>query len=198
MSLAPLLFAAALVSPLDHHEKDGTTLTAPPKVGGVVPDFALPALLPDAGTGGEDAMVELSRVLKDGPAVLVVLRGYPGYQCPLCSRQVGSLIGQADAFEKAGVAVVLVYPGPADKLEGFAKEFADKFELPDNFVFLLDPDYQFTSAYHLRWEAPRETAYPSTFVLAPDREVTYAAVSQTHGGRPETAAVLAAAKRAGK
>ena len=192
MSLAPLLFAAAsLISPLDHHEEDGATLTAPPKVGDVVPDFALPAL-------GADAKVELSRVLEDGPAVLVVLRGYPGYQCPICSRQVGSLIQRADAFKEAGVRVVMVYPGPAEKLEGFAEEFAGKFDLPDNFVFLLDPGYEFTNAYRLRWEAPRETAYPSTFVLTPDRKVTYAVVSKEHGGRPETAAVLAAAEKAGK
>lgn len=192
MSFAPLLFAAAsLVAPLDHHEKDETKLTAPPKVGDAVPDFALPAL-------GADAKVELSRVLEDGPVVLVVLRGYPGYQCPICSRQVGSLIQRADAFKKAGTRVVMVYPGPAEKLDGFAKEFAGKFDLPDNFLFLLDPGYEFTNAYQLRWEAPRETAYPSTFVVTPDRKVTYAAVSKTHGGRPDTAAVVAAAETAGK
>ena len=191
MFAAPLLAACLLAAP-DHHEKPGATLTAPPKVGDVVPDFALPVL------GEADAKVELNRVLEDGPVVLVVLRGYPGYQCPICSRQVGALIQRADAFEKAGARVVMVYPGPAEKLAGFAEEFAGKFELPDDFLFLLDPGYAFTNAYKLRWEAPRETAYPSTFVIAPDRTVTYAVVSKTHGGRPDAAAVLAAAERAGR
>ena len=195
MSLAPLFLAAACVAPLDHHEKGEATLEAPPKVGDTVPDFALPALLPG---GGADAKVELSKVLEDGPVVLVVLRGYPGYQCPMCTRQVGSLIQQADAFKKAGARVVMVYPGPAENLEMRAKEFGGKGELPDNFVFLLDPGYEFTNAYHLRWEAPGETAYPSTFVVTPDRKVTYATVSKTHGGRPKTAEVVAAAQKAGK
>ena len=194
MSLAPLLFAAACLAPVDHHEEGEAALTAPPKVGDTVPDFALPVL----GKDGNDEPVELSGLLGDGPVVLVVLRGYPGYQCPICSRQVGALVQRADQFEKAGASVVMVYPGPAEKLEGFAAEFAGKFDLPENFTFLLDPGYAFTDAYRLRWDAPRETAYPSTFVLAPDRTVTYATVSKTHGGRPDAAEVVAAAEAAGK
>lgn len=61
------------------------------KVGSEAPDFELAAL------GGEK--VKLSKLTESGP---VVLRGYPGYQCPLCTRQVGELIGKADEFKKAG------------------------------------------------------------------------------------------------
>src|SRR6478672_11201036 len=72
-----------------------------PKVGTEAPDFELASL------GGEK--VKLSKLTDSGPVVLVVLRGYPGYQCPLCTRQVGELIGKADEFKKAGARVVLVY-----------------------------------------------------------------------------------------
>jgi peroxiredoxin Q/BCP len=61
--------------------------------------------------------------------------------------------------------VLLVYPGPAKELESHAKEFARSKKLPANFHFVVDPDYKFTKAYDLHWDAPKETAYPSTFVV---------------------------------
>src|SRR5262249_25517184 len=50
-----------------------------PKIGDEPKDFELTAL------GGEK--VKLSKATESGPVVLVVLRGYPGYQCPICSGQ---------------------------------------------------------------------------------------------------------------
>jgi len=51
----------------------GAALAAePPQVGDVVPDFTLKTL------DGKD--VKLSDVAAAGPVVLIVLRGYPGYQ----------------------------------------------------------------------------------------------------------------------
>ena len=199
VSLAPLLFASslALVAP-DHHEEK--PLEAPPQVGQTAPDFELPALIGDEaeGNGGDPALVKLSEVAKTGPVVLMVLRGYPGYQCPICSRQVAGFVRRADALEKAGARVLMVYPGPKADLGKFAAEFAGKFDLPENFLFLLDPDYKFTNAYKLRWDAPRETAYPSTFVLTKGRKVALAKVSEGHGDRSEPKEVLAAVRKAAK
>lgn len=155
-----------------------------PKVGDEAKDFELMSL------GGEK--VKLSKLTASGPVVLVVLRGYPGYQCPLCTKQVGDLIGKADEFKKAGARVVLVYPGPADKLKEHAGEFVKGKDYPAHFTFLLDPDYTFTNAYGLRWDAKNETAYPSTFVLDGKRQVTFAKVSTTHGDRSKVADVLKA------
>jgi alkyl hydroperoxide reductase subunit AhpC len=55
----------------------------------------------------------------------------------------------------------------------------------------LDPDYTFTLRYGLRWDAPRETAYPSTFVIDRGGVVRFALVSRTHDGRAPAADVLA-------
>ena len=156
----------------------------PPAVGAEAPDFELMSI------GGEK--VKLSKLTEKGPVVLVVLRGYPGYQCPLCTKQVGELIGKADEFKKAGAQVVFVYPGPADKLKEKADEFVKGKDYPAQFTLLLDPDYTFTNAYGLRWDAKNETAYPSTFVLDGKRKVTFAKVSTTHGDRSKVADVLAA------
>jgi peroxiredoxin len=156
----------------------------PPAVGKEVEDFELESL-----GGGK---VKLSEATGEGPVVLVVLRGYPGYQCPACTAQVSGLASKAKAIKEAGARVLLVYPGPAEALNAKAEEFTAGKALPEGFDLLLDPDYSFTKAYNLRWDAPNETAYPSTFVISPDRKVTYAKISKTHGGRASTDEVVKA------
>jgi peroxiredoxin len=96
---------------------------------------------------------------------------------------VADFSSKADAFKKAGARVVFVYPGPSDKLNERAAEFVKGKQFPDHYSFLLDPDFTFTQAYGLRWDARNETAYPSTFILDMNRKVTFANVSLTHGGR---------------
>jgi peroxiredoxin Q/BCP len=137
---------------------------------------------------------KLSELTMDGPVVLVVLRGFPGYQCPICTRQVADLRRNAEEFAKLGAKVVLVYPGPgpADSLKKKAEEFLAYVELPKPFVMMVDPEYAFTNQYELRWDASQETAYPSTFVLDTKRIVKFRKISQTHGDRAPTREVLAA------
>jgi thioredoxin-dependent peroxiredoxin len=158
--------------------------SAPPKVGDQAPDFELLAL------GGEK--VRLSTIAKQGQVAVVVLRGYPGYQCPVCSRQVRQFAEREKQFEAAGAEVLMIYPGPAHELQKRAAEFVQGRDLPNNFRLLLDPDYEFTNAWHLRWNAPRETAFPSTFVLDHDRKIRFAQISRSHGGRAAVDDVLAA------
>lgn len=138
--------------------------------------------------------VQLSKLSDDQPVVLVVLRGWPGYQCGICSRQVGGLVGDADKFAESGAAVLMVYPGPSEEMQKHAKEFAEDFEFPENFYFTLDPDYSMINKYGLRWDANKETAYPSTFVINKSGEIVYSTVSTKHGGRADTKDILDALK----
>lgn len=153
-----------------------------PKVGEVAKDFELSAL------GGEK--VQLAKLTEAGNVVLVVLRGYPGYQCPLCTKQFGEFLGKADEFKKANARVVFVYPGPSKELKDRAGEFVKGKDYPDHFQILLDPDYMFTNSYGLRWDADKETAYPSTFIIDMKRKVTFAKVSTNHGNRSKTEDIL--------
>jgi len=183
MSFSSLLIASLAIGP--PALSGDAPRTDPPKVGETAPDFTLPEL-------GEEKPTTLSKVTADGPVVLLVLRGYPGYQCPICTRQVGAYLQRADAFKEAGARVILIYPGPEENLKTFAAEFAEELELPEGFTFLMDPGYVFTNAYQLRWDAPRETAYPSAFVLDPKRKVAFAKVSKQHGGRVKPQEALSA------
>jgi peroxiredoxin len=88
----------------------------------------------------------------------------------------------------------MIYPGPAEKLQAHAQDFLKDKAWPAGFLFVVDPDYAFTNAYGLRWEAKNETAYPSTFVIARGGEVTSATISKSHGGRVSATQALAALK----
>jgi len=44
-------------------------------------------------------IVSLANLNHQGPVVLIVLRGYPGYQCPYCTRQVHDFPTSASAVE---------------------------------------------------------------------------------------------------
>ena len=141
------------------------------------PDFKLETI-----TGYE---VQLSKINAGHPVVLIVLRGWPGYQCPVCTKQVGSLVADVDKFTEKGAVVLMVYPGPSEQLQEHAREFSEDYKFPENFYFTLDPDYSMIANYGLRWEAPNETAYPSTFVINRKGEIVFSKISTTHGSRAE-------------
>jgi thioredoxin-dependent peroxiredoxin len=155
-----------------------------PKVGEKASDFTLAAL--------DGSQVKLSTELAHGPVVLVMLRGWPGYQCPFCTRQFGDFLGHAKDLEATGARVIFVYPGPADQVKQRATEFTANKDMPSNFRFLVDPDYVFTLAYGLRWDAPKETSYPSTFVIDKTSTVRFAQISKAHDGRAAAADVMKA------
>jgi peroxiredoxin len=158
--------------------------TQTPAKGQTAPDFTLSTL---SGTP-----VRLSNQASKGTTVLVILRGYPGYQCPFCQKQAHDFIAHASDFAKKKASVLLVYPGPPADLDRRAKEFLEKqAALPDNITLVTDPDYQVTSLYGLRWNAPEETAYPSTFLLDTKRVVMYEKISRSHGDRATATEVLA-------
>lgn len=155
---------------------------APPVVGEKAPDFSLSTV--------EGKNVRLSEVTRMGPVVLVVLRGYPGYQCPYCTRQVQDFIRKSQDFSDAGVRVLMVYPGPPASLGSKGSEFLADKKLPANFDLLLDPGYQFTNLYGLRWDAANETAYPSTFLIDHQGVIFFSKIVKEHGGRTTASEIL--------
>ena len=151
--------------------------------GDVAQDFTLNTL--------EGKAVELKALTAKQPVVLVVLRGWPGYQCPLCTRQVQDFIQKSGEF--AGKAqVLMVYPGPAENLREHAREFVADKQWPSDFLLVTDPDFTFTKAYGLRWNAKNETAYPSTFVIDTHGKICFAHTSKQHGDRVSADAALKA------
>lgn len=169
---------------MDNMASDMMNAVSPPQVGSMAPDFKLNTL--------EDQSVRLDDLTAKSKVVLVVLRGWPGYQCPLCSRQAHDFVNHEKELAADGVRVVMVYPGPPDDLRSHAADFLKDKDWPQDFQLVLDPDYSFTKAYGLRWDAPKETAYPSTFIIGKDNKVTFAQISKQHGDRVKADTVLKA------
>jgi len=158
-------------------------LAAIPEVGTKAPDFTL-----STPTGQR---VQMSDLTGKEAVVLVILRGFPGYQCPYCEKQVHDFVEHAPAFAAKHANVLLVYPGPPADLDAHAKDFLIKqSELPQNVQLVVDPDYTVTNRYGLRWDAPHETAYPSTFILDRKGSVLFEKVSHSHGDRTSAEDVL--------
>lgn len=164
-------------------------VAAPPKVGEIAPDFTLKTL--------DDTSLRLSELTSKSNVVLIVLRGWPGYQCPICERQVQEFIQAAPKFTEAGAQVLFVYPGPAADLKAHAEEFKTMKgkQWPGEFLYALDPDYSMVNTYDLRWDAPNETAYPSTIVIDKTRTVRFVKISHSHGDRTKAADVISEVKK---
>lgn len=156
---------------------------APPVVGEKARDFTLTRI--------DGKKVQLTALAKNGPVVVLMLRGWVGYQCPICNRQAGDFITHAKGLEAAGANVVLIYPGAADTVQGKAEDFVTGKTLPANFHFVMDPDLKTVNLYNLRWNAPNETAYPSSFLVDRTGVIRFAKISQSHGDRSSAADVLA-------
>jgi peroxiredoxin Q/BCP len=147
-----------------------------PAVGTKAPDFTL-----STPTG---KAITLSTEQGGHPLVLVILRGFPGYQCPYCVKQVHDFVDHASDFKAKNARVLLVYPGPPANLDQHAKKFLEKqAELPSNVVLVTDPDYKVTNLYGLRWHAPFETAHPTTLILDSKGTVVFEKISHSHGDR---------------
>jgi peroxiredoxin Q/BCP len=165
----------------------GSALAQTPAVGAKAPDFTL-----DTPTGNS---VSLATERAKGTTVLVLLRGFPGYQCPYCVKQVRDFVEHSTDFADKKVNVLLVYPGPPADLDQHAKEFlAKQSDLPSNIKLVIDPDYKMTNLYGLRWDAPHETAYPSTFILDKSGNILFEKISHSHGDRTSAEDILAQLK----
>jgi peroxiredoxin len=160
------------------------SVAATPGVGQRAPDFTL------STPNGES--LSLSALASRGNVVLIVLRGYPGYQCPFSQQQFQSYQQTAAQFAALGAQVLFIYPGSDSKnLADDATNMTGNNVLPSNVHVVLDPNYQFTSQYGLRWEAPNQTAYPSTFLLSKGRTVIFAHTGRTSSDQTPATDVLA-------
>jgi peroxiredoxin len=157
---------------------------ATPTAGERAPDFTLSTI--------DGTNVSLSGLARNGRVAVVLLRGYPGYQCPFAQQQFQSFTQAATQFATLSTEVLFVYPGNGGKdLAANAWAMLGGQTLPANVHLVLDPDYVFATKYGLRWDAEGQTVYPSTFLIHPDRTVFFAHTGQSQSDLTQSADALA-------
>ncbi len=126
--------------------------------------------------------------------LLVVLRGVPreekGAFCPSCLAQTSGLLANRAEFERRGVEVLVLFPGPADRVGEFVETARRQTAVaakPAAFRLLLDRDLSTCDRLGIR----ADLAKPSTYVLDTAGRVVYAYVGETSTDRPSVNAVLA-------
>lgn len=183
-SLTPLILGLSLSTTLlclDAHAQSPTD-EEPVAKGQRFPEMKLHTL------DGDE--LDVASTWKEGPAVVVMLRGYPGYQCPLCTRQVAELLQQHKAFTRANATLLFIYPGNVQDLRAKAKEFANPWTLPKGVHLVVDSDYEATARLNLRWDAKGETAYPATILVDKQGVIQWSHVSRSHGDRVASKQIL--------
>lgn len=165
-------------------------------------DAAANAAVPDGGfpesfTDSAGVSVDLKQY-RGAKLVVVVLRGVPrswgGGFCPSCLAQAGSLAANRAEFDRRKVEVLVLFPGPAERLGEFLQTAKRQTpgEPDGRFRMLLDPDRLACDRLGIR----ADLAKPSTYVLDSRGRVTYAYVGETSTDRPSVKAVLAQLDRA--
>jgi peroxiredoxin len=152
-----------------------------------------PAAFPLSFIDHHGQPVDLSKFRGQKKVVLVVLRGMPqspgGQFCPSCLAQASSLLAQRQKFTERGAEVLLVYPGPTDRLGEFLQtaRMQTPGEPQQAFRVLLDEECRACDRLGIR----ADLAKPSTYVLDTRGNLVYAYVGATSTDRPSIQAILA-------
>lgn len=137
--------------------------------------------------------VDLTRYRGKSKVVLVVLRGIPrttgGELCPTCVAQTSSLLANRDEFARRSAEVLVVFPGPTDRLGEFLQTARNRTpgEPARAFRVLLDRECSACDRLGIR----DDLAKPSTYVLDTRGRLVYVYVGETSTDRPSVKAVLA-------
>ncbi|MFO0937676.1 MAG: redoxin domain-containing protein [Gemmataceae bacterium] len=152
---------------------------------------------PQTFIDSQGRLVDLNQ-LKGRKVLLVVLRGMPlsenGDFCPSCLAQTGGLLTNREEFEKRGAEVLLLFPGPSDRVGEFIETARQQTPGEPSFTFrlLLDKDLKTCTSLGIR----ADLAKPSTYILDRKGRVTFAYVGETSTDRPSVKAVLSQLDRA--
>jgi peroxiredoxin len=140
----------------------------------------------------EGQPVDLTQYRGKKKVVLVVLRGMPqspgGVFCPSCLAQTGSLLANQQEFARRGAEVLVVFPGPSDRLGEFLQTARRQTpgEPERSFRVCLDRECGACDRLGIR----ADLAKPSTYVLDTAGNLVYAYVGVTSTDRPSVKAVL--------
>ena len=126
-------------------------------------------------------LLDLSDYEGKKKVLLVILRGFAGSVCLICSSQTIALAEKVDEFKKRNTQVILVYPGEAQTVPGFlesVQELKKDFELP--FPIVLDVELLLVKKFKIKGNL----AKPTSIIIDEKGIVRYAYVGKNPADRP--------------
>jgi peroxiredoxin len=137
----------------------------------------------------DGATVKLSQ-FAGKPIVMVFTRGFPGYICPMCVSYTAHFAESYQEIKKRGAELVIVFPGPKDRLEAFVKACtsATAENGPDYLPFpvCMDADLKVVERFNLKADLSR----PATFVFDGRGETQFCHLGADPSERPAVEAIL--------
>jgi len=135
-------------------------------------------------------VVKLSDFSGKQNVILVFTEGFNGMICPFCTTQTSRLVANYDEFKNRNCEVIVVYPGPSDRVEEFVeaalkteKTQVDKVPFP----IVLDKDFKATDFFDIH----STHAHPSTYLIDKQGGVKFAYVGKNMtADRPSVKALL--------
>jgi peroxiredoxin len=132
------------------------------------------------------AEVDLASYRGKSHVVLVIVKGFTnapaGPFCPGCQAQVNSLTAKYDEFKKRGAEVLMVFPGPTEKLPEFlADAKVDGAGTNPRVPFKLLTDTGLKAIKSLGIDAPIRYAVPATYIIDKNGNIVFAYVADTSG-----------------
>ncbi|MGJ8723291.1 MAG: redoxin domain-containing protein [Roseibacillus sp.] len=178
-------------------------LTKALNVGDKAPDFTL-----QNATGIE---VTLSALLKDGP---VILTWYRGSWCPYCNLTLAKYQSRLEDFTAAGGQLIALTPELPDKALANSKELSLGFEVLTDLnnevakkygtVFQMIPGVEQAMREYAGLKDHNGADYDekmmplsATYVIAPDRTITWAFLDSEYRNRATTDQITSALERLG-
>jgi peroxiredoxin len=157
------------------------------------PANAAPADFPTSFVDSDGRPIDLAQYRGQKRVVLVVLRGMPqeygGQFCPSCLAQTSSLMANREKFAERRAEVLVVFPGPTDRLGEFLQTARRQTPGEPARAFRVLVDQKCATCERLGIRA--DLAKPSTYILDTRGNVVYAYVGETSTDRPSVKAVLA-------
>ncbi len=126
-------------------------------------------------------IIHLRESLPNKKILLVILRGFAGSVCLVCSSQTIALSKNIDKFREKNTEVVLVYPGKMEAIPHFiasVQSMEEDTELP--FPILLDVSLGLVNSFKISGSL----AKPTSILIDENDIIRYAYVGKHPGDRP--------------
>lgn len=139
----------------------------------------------------DGSTIRMADYLGKSNVILVFTEGFNGMLCPFCMTQTSRLVGNYDKFKERNCEVIVVYPGPDEKVDEFItaalkteKNQVDRVPFP----IVLDKDLKATNFFDIN----STHAHPSTYLIDKQGGIQFAYVGENMtADRPSIKSLLA-------